>query len=648
MGVAPPRAPPTQEARFARRLLWFIPSSILALMVLCRVLVSSEFISQALSERAASAIADRTHASVQLSGMSFGFDFAPCMHDLTIYRNDGPLEVRLVAKRACVEHWASALGSGFRAVRLRFEDTSIEATGRPQPAPEAGVVKATASRTPKKKTKASLREIGVSFDGLRLRWQDLPLPARFAKGSFGPIDGAITVQKRGSKSAAMINMVDPESGSEVNARANPTDEGWNISAGIEGDLVRIFGSLMESSQVNIKRMPMRGRVGMNYISKEKALTVDLDLEEHDAALESQAVSKEAVTGFTARQRLRAQIDIDERTLQVEEGLIEINGTPLVLSVRVKPGVSSPRFRVKADLRTTPFARLLKSVPGGEHLEIARRVSPALTLALTVSVGGELTDPATWRPELQYQFRSIDPKQTYTGLEFLQGPFEYFPLTPEGRRAEAEIVGPTTETWVPYRRIPYILRRAIIVSEDANFPFHEGIDIEEGRLALQDAMMGAEKPRGGSTISQQLVKNLFLSRDRTAQRKALEVLLTFHMESWMSKDEIFAVYANVIEWGPDIFGIGQAAKHYFGRSPRRLKPLEMAYLATLIPSPIPLHAHYDKGAVPRKHMRKVYALLERLNRLGQLSDDKLAEAKGTRLRFFRRRTRPAVAEDKGKN
>lgn len=646
MGRAPPRAPPTQEARFARRLLWFIPSSILALMVLSRVLVSSEFFSQALSERAASAIADRTHASVQLSGMSFGYDFAPCMHDLTIYRNDGPLEVRLVAKRACVEHWASALGSGFRAVRLRFEETSIEATGRPQPVAETGVVKATASRRAEKKMKASLREIGVRFDGLRLQWEDLPLPARFANGTFGPIDGGITVQKRGTQSAAILKMVEPESGSEVNARAYPTDDGWNVSAGIEGDLVRIFGSLMESSQVNIKRMPMRGRVGINYISKEKALTVDLDLEEHDAALESEAVSKEAVSGFTARQRLRAYIDIDERTLQVEEGLIEVNGTPLVLSLRVKPGVSSPRFRVKADLRTTPFARLLKSVPGGEGLTIARRMSPALTLALSVSVGGELTDPGTWRPELQYQFRSVDPKRTYTGLEFLDASFEYFPLTPDGRSTEAKIVGPSTKSWVSYPRIPYILRRAIIVSEDANFPFHEGIDIEEGRLALQDAMMGAQKPRGGSTISQQLVKNLFLSRDRTAQRKALEVLLTFHMESWLSKDEIFAIYANVIEWGPDIYGIGPASEHYFGRSPRRLKPIEMAYLATLIPSPIPLHAHYDKGAVPRKHMRKVYALLERLNRLGQLSDDKLAEAKGTRLRFFRRRPRPSAPKDEG--
>jgi len=644
-----PRSPPTREARFARRLLWLIPSTVVGLFVLSRLVITSDFVSQRIAERVAGAVADRTRASVQLSGMSFGLSFAPCLHDLTIYRNDGPLELRLVARRACVEQWASALGSGFRSVRLRFEETSIEAIGRTDEADRAAAVNVQPSaKTKVGDKKAALREIGVNFDGLRLRWQDLPLPTRFSDGSFGPIDGGITVQKRGAASAAIIAMRDPESGAEVNARANPTAEGWNLSAGIEGDLVPIFGSLLKFSNVDIQRMPARGRAGLNYVSKDKQLTLDLDHEEHDAALESDAVAKEALTGFTARQRLRAELNLEQRTLQVEEGLLEINGIPVILSVRVKPGETSPRFRIKADLRTTPFARLLKSVPGGERLEIARRISPALTFALSAVVGGELSEPDTWQPEVNYQFRSIDPQKTFTGLEFTQGPFEYFPLTPDGREEAARIVGPTSAPWVPYRRIPYILRRAIVVSEDASFPFHQGIDLEEGRAALQDAMLGAERPRGGSTISQQLVKNLFLSRDRTAQRKALELLLTFHMESWLKKNEIFALYANVIEWGPDIYGIGPAAQHYFGRPPWRLNPLEMAYLATLIPSPIPLHVHYERGSVPRRHLRKVHALLERLNRLGQLSDEQLAGAKGARLRFARRPEAPEPKDEEVQN
>lgn len=644
-----PRSPPTREARFARRLLWLIPSTVIGLVLLSRLVIASDFVSQRIAERVAGAIADRTRASVQLSGMSFGLSFAPCLHDLTIYRSEGPLELRLVTRRACVEQWASALGSGFRSVRLRFEETTVEAVGRTPDASRAAAVTVQPSLAPSTgEKKAALREIGVNFDGLRLRWEDLPLPSRFSQGSFGPIDGGITVQRRGTQSAAIIAMRDPESGSQVNARANPTDEGWNLSAGIEGDLVPIFGSLLEFSQVNIQRMPMRGRAGINYVSDTQQLTLDLDLEEHDAAVESDAVAKEAVTGFTARQRLRAEVDMQTRTLEVKEGLLEINGIPVVLSVDIRPGQTSPRFRINADVRTTPFARLLKSVPGGDSLEIARRMSPALTFALTVAIAGELSDPNTWQPELNYQFRSIDANKTFTGLEFTQGPFEYFPLTPDGRQEAALIVGPTSADWVSYNRIPYILRRAIVVSEDASFPFHQGIDLEEGRAALQDAMLGAERPRGGSTISQQLVKNLFLSRDRTAQRKALELLLTFHMESCLPKNDIFALYANIIEWGPDIYGIGPASQHYFGRPPSRLSPLEMAYLATLIPSPIPLHAHYDRGTVPRRHLRKVHALLERLNRLGQLTDEQLAGAKGARLRFSRPKGAPEVEDEEVQN
>lgn len=633
--ATPPRPPPTREARFARRLLWMIPSAVVGLFVLTRLLVTSDLVSQPVAEYVAGQIADRTGASVQLSGMSFGLTFAPCLHDLTLYRSQGPLELRVVAERACVERWASALGSGFRAVRLRFEETRIEAVGRSEDELRAAAVDVR-PRTDRDEARAALQEVGVTFDGLRLEWDRLPLPARFASGSFGPIDGGVTVQRRGRQSAAIIEMRDPEHGSQINARANPTPEGWNLSAGLEGDLVPIFGSLLEFSEVDIQRMPVRGRAGVDYVDAEQRLTVDLDLEEHDAAVEADAVAKEAVTGFTARQRLRAEIDLDARTLRVDDGLVEVNGIPVVVSVAIEPGKSSPAFRVQADLRTTPFARLLKSVPGGAELEIARRVSPTLGFALAASVSGELRDPETWKPELKHQFRSIDPSRTFTGLEPLEGPFEYFPLTADGRKPTARIVGPSTERWVPYRRIPYLQRRAIIVSEDASFPFHEGVDLVEVQAALQDAMNGEERPRGGSTISQQLVKNLFLSRDRTAQRKALELLLTFHLESWLSKEQIFALYANIIEWGPNVYGLMEASEHYFGKKPWRLSTLQMAYLATLVPSPVPLHAHYERGAVPRRHMRRVYALLDRLNRLGQLPDDKLAEAKSSRIRFAKRR------------
>jgi hypothetical protein len=231
--------------------------------------------------------------------------------------------------------------------------------------------------------------VEVVFDDLRLRWETLPLPARFAQGSFGPIDGAITVQVRGPQSAAIIALADPRSGATVNARANPTATGWNLSAGLSGDLVAMFGALLSTSLLDIQRMPVRGQAGLDYVAAARKLTLDLDLEEHDAAVEGEAVARGAVTGFEARQRARALVDLEARTLSVDEALVEVNGVPVVLSVAVKPGATSPAFSVKADLRTTPFARLLKSVPGGEALDIAKRMSPNLAFALSASISGEL-------------------------------------------------------------------------------------------------------------------------------------------------------------------------------------------------------------------------------------------------------------------
>jgi membrane peptidoglycan carboxypeptidase len=179
-----------------------------------------------------------------------------------------------------------------------------------------------------------------------------------------------------------------------------------------------------------------------------------------------------------------------------------------------------------------------------------------------------------------------------------------------------------------------MRRCILVSEDSTFFFHRGIELEEMRSAIQSAIETGEKARGGSTLTQQLVKNLFLSRDRTALRKLQELLLTFYLESTTKKEYLFELYVNLIEWGPDIYGVHDAAMHYFGRPPKKLTPKEMAYLATIIPGPLLYHRHYERGRVSTKTNARVQNLLERLNRLGQLSDDELAAAKLEKIKFFK--------------
>ncbi|WP_334156962.1 monofunctional biosynthetic peptidoglycan transglycosylase [Oryzomicrobium sp.] len=139
-------------------------------------------------------------------------------------------------------------------------------------------------------------------------------------------------------------------------------------------------------------------------------------------------------------------------------------------------------------------------------------------------------------------------------------------------------------WVDYARISPNLKRAIIAAEDARFVDHEGFDWEGIQKALEKNQRRGKVVAGGSTISQQLAKNLFLSPDKTPWRKAEEALITLMIEAVWDKRRIFEVYLNVIEWGNGVFGAEAAARHYYGLSAAQLGSEQAARLAGMVPNP----------------------------------------------------------------
>ena len=139
-------------------------------------------------------------------------------------------------------------------------------------------------------------------------------------------------------------------------------------------------------------------------------------------------------------------------------------------------------------------------------------------------------------------------------------------------------------WVPYERISASLKRAVVTSEDARFVEHEGVDWEAVQKAYEENLRRGRPVKGGSTISQQLAKNLFLSSDRSYVRKAQELAITTMLEWLWDKRRILEVYLNVVEWGDGIFGAEAAARHYFGVGAHQLGPEQAARLAAFLPSP----------------------------------------------------------------
>ncbi|QWV93581.1 transglycosylase domain-containing protein [Geomonas oryzisoli] len=147
-----------------------------------------------------------------------------------------------------------------------------------------------------------------------------------------------------------------------------------------------------------------------------------------------------------------------------------------------------------------------------------------------------------------------------------------------------VVGPKNRYWAPLSQIPSEMKWAVILAEDASFYKHEGIDVKAIKEAIKYDLEKQSFARGASTITQQVAKNLFLSREKTLTRKAKEVYLAKRMEQELTKGRIIELYLNVIELGPMVHGIGHGARYYFGKSPAALTPRECAFLAAMLPGP----------------------------------------------------------------
>jgi monofunctional biosynthetic peptidoglycan transglycosylase len=142
-----------------------------------------------------------------------------------------------------------------------------------------------------------------------------------------------------------------------------------------------------------------------------------------------------------------------------------------------------------------------------------------------------------------------------------------------------------QKWIEFEAIPKLLRETVRVTEDASFYQHKGIDFEELKAAIKKNWQKGAYSRGASTITQQLAKNLYLSTEKSIIRKIKELLITLRLEKDLSKDRIFEIYLNVIEWGPGIFGVQMASEYYFHKAAGQLTLEEIVRLVAVIPRPL---------------------------------------------------------------
>lgn len=183
-----------------------------------------------------------------------------------------------------------------------------------------------------------------------------------------------------------------------------------------------------------------------------------------------------------------------------------------------------------------------------------------------------------------------------------------------------------QRWVPLSAISKHLKNAVVVTEDPNFYHHPGIDFYAIRMAMERNMEEKEIVYGASTITQQLMKNLYLSSSRNPLRKWKEMILTLRVERCVKKNRLLEIYLNVIEWGERIYGIEAASRRYFGKPAASMDPAESALLTAMIPNPIVYNPYrYNPRLIKRKNLT-----LKLMWRAGMLSKSQYQEAVQERI------------------
>jgi len=243
------------------------------------------------------------------------------------------------------------------------------------------------------------------------------------------------------------------------------------------------------------------------------------------------------------------------------------------------------YELKLNMPMTDAQKVFNSFPQGTFDALAGiQVSGKLAYNLNFYLDSTNPDAVQFNSDLrQDNFNVV--KYGNTDLDKLNGTFVYTPYE-KGKPMRPIIVGPANPDYTPLENISPYLQHAVITAEDPSFYNHHGFIIEAIRKSIAVDFKEKKFKRGGSTISMQLVKNAFLSRQKTMLRKIEETLIVWMIENKhiVSKNRMLEVYFNIIEWGNNVYGIGEAARYYFGKTPAELDLGESIYLASIVPKP----------------------------------------------------------------
>ncbi|WP_437490115.1 biosynthetic peptidoglycan transglycosylase [Sorangium sp. So ce1014] len=372
---------------------------------------------------------------------------------------------------------------------------------------------------------------------------------------------------------------------------------------------------------DVARTSIVSRARVVLSADGQTLGVDGEGRLKNLSLRSTALADEPIAGLDLAWRAKANGKLDGSKLVAEDAEIDLGALRLIARGEYEHAGASHRVRGSFEVPLSACQSMLDSAPKGVVAKLH-----GMRLAGSFGIEGKLrfdtanldrTFALDWGVSNTCRVTEMPPELS---VDRFKRAFRRLVYGPGRQRVEIES-GPGTAEWVPYEDISRFMEVAVLTTEDGGFHRHHGFDEEAIKNSIRENLRKRRFVRGASTVSMQLAKNLYLERTKSVARKLQETLLTMYLEQELTKEQIMELYLNVVEFGPLVYGIGAAARHYFNASAAQLSLGQALYIGSILPNPSVQHFNASGEVTPAwsGYLRKLMQIAHRRHRI---SDEEL--------------------------
>lgn len=399
---------------------------------------------------------------------------------------------------------------------------------------------------------------------------------------------------------------------EADVRGGPI---WLSALGIHDGDLGLF-------DVNRTSIDTRAHLVLSKDGREVRIEGDGKLK--NLSIRHDALSEEPVSGLDLSWRAKALAALDGSRIYVDDGEIDVGAIQFILRGKYDRMDENFRLRASVDVPLLSCQAMMDSIPKG-LVPTLLGVRMAGSLAMSGHARFDTSNldkdfDVDW--DVSNSCRIVEAPPEVNASKFRR-PFKLKTYGQDGGKVELD-TGPGSGHWVPYGAISKFMEVAVLTTEDGGFHRHRGFDYQAIRNSIREDLRKRKFVRGASTISMQLAKNLYLGRAKNLARKLQEAIFTMYLEQELTKEQIMEIYLNVVEFGPMIYGIGQAARHYFNTSASQLSLGQSLYLSSILPNPKKQYFGAGGAVVPQRmdYLRKLMQLAYERKRI---SEEELEEA-----------------------